>query len=84
MKLKRSTLIPLVLAVYLAVMAYIGYPEYAAGHTSALYYFGIIAITIVILVLLHFNLKRRERLRSERMADMARNESRNINNYKTK
>ena len=84
MKLKRSTLIPLVLAVYLAVMAYIGYPEYAAGNTSALYYFGIMAITIVILVLLHFNLKRRERLRSERMADMARNESRNINNYKTK
>ncbi len=66
MKLKRSTVLPLALAVYLAVMAYIGYPEYASGKVSALYYFGIIAITIVILILLHFNLKRRERYRRER------------------
>lgn len=72
MKIKRSTLIPAILAVYLAVMAWIGYPEYAAGHTSALYYFGIIAITIVILILLHFSLKRRERLRRERLDDMER------------
>ncbi len=70
MQVKRSTVLPLVLAVYLAVMAYIGYPEYAAGHTSALYYFGTIGITVVILVLLHFNLKRRERLRREREKDM--------------
>ena len=72
MKIKRSTLIPAILAVYLAVMAWIGYPEYAAGHTSALYYFGIIATTIVILILLHFSLKRRERLRRERIDDMER------------
>ena len=72
MKAKRSTVIPLILAVYLAVMAYIGYPEYAAGHTSALYYFGIIGITVVVLILLHFSLKRREKLRRERMEDMER------------
>ena len=41
-KLKRSTVIPVVLALYLAVMAYIGYPEYASGNMSALYYFGVI------------------------------------------
>ena len=70
MKLQRSTIIPLILAIYLAVMAYIGYPEYAAGRTSALYYFGIIVITLIILVLLHFNLKRRERLRRERIDDI--------------
>ena len=29
----------------------------------ALYYFGIIAITLVVLVLLHFSLKRREKYR---------------------
>lgn len=69
-KIKRSTVLPLVLAVYLAVMAYIGYPEYAAGRTSALYYFGIIGITVVILILLHFNLKRREKLRRERENDI--------------
>ncbi len=72
MKIKRSTLVPSILAVYLAVMAWIGYPEYAAGHTSALYYFGIIGITIVILILLHFSIKRRERLRKERLDDMER------------
>lgn len=66
MKIKRSTLIPAVLLVYLAVMAGIGYPEYAAGRTSALYYFGIIAITLVVLVLLHFSLKRREKYRDNK------------------
>ncbi|MDE5662207.1 MAG: hypothetical protein K2F91_01420 [Muribaculaceae bacterium] len=71
-KLKRSTVIPLILAIYLAVMAYIGYPEYAAGRTSALYYFGIIGITSIILILLHFNLKKRERLRRERIDDINR------------
>ena len=72
-KIPRSTLIPLVLLVYLAVMATIGYGDYAAGRTSALYYFGIIAITLVILVLLHFSLKRRERMRAEREADIKNN-----------
>lgn len=72
MKIKRSTLVPSILAVYLAVMAWIGYPEYAAGHTSTLYYFGIFGITIVILILLHFSIKRRERLRKERLDDMER------------
>ena len=74
MKIKRSTAIPAALAVYLAVMACIGYPEYAAGRTSALYYFGIIAITVIILILLHFTLKKREKLRQERLEDMERNE----------
>ena len=37
-KIKRSTLIPLVLAVYLMVMASIGWGDYASGRTSALYY----------------------------------------------
>lgn len=79
MKIKRSTLIPSILAVYLAVMAWIGYPEYAAGRTSALYYFGIIGITIVILIALHFNLKRRERLAKERERDIE--EASNKSNY---
>ena len=73
MKIQRSTLSPAVLLVYLAVMASIGYRGYAQGTMSALEYFGIIAVTIVIIILLHFNLKRRERLRRERMEDMERN-----------
>jgi len=70
MKIKKSTFIPSVLAVYLAVMAWIGYSGYVSGQTSALRYFGIIGVTIVILIALHFNLKRRERLARERELDM--------------
>lgn len=80
MKTKRSILLPVILTVYLAVMAYIGYPDYAAGRTSALMYFGIIGITLVVIVLLHFNLKRRERYRRERLDDIRQNE----NSTKTK
>lgn len=69
-KIKRSTLIPAILFVYLMVMASIGYGDYAAGRTSALMYFGVIVITLVVLVLLHFSLKRRERYRAEREKDM--------------
>ncbi len=77
MKLKRSTLIPLVLLVYLAVMSVIGWKKYAIGDMSAGEYFGIIALTLAAIVLLYFNLKRRERLRAERMADIERNQQKN-------
>ncbi len=36
-------------------------------------YFGVIGVTVVILILLHFNLKKRERLRQKRMDDMKNN-----------
>lgn len=58
-RIPRSTLVPLLLLVYLAVMSYIGWGNYAKGETSALYYFGTIGVTMVIILLLHFNLKRR-------------------------
>ncbi|MBO4978174.1 MAG: hypothetical protein J6C67_05595 [Muribaculaceae bacterium] len=74
MKLRRSTVLPLCLAAYLAVMAYIGYDGYDGGETSAAMYFGTIAVTIVIIVLLHFNLKRREQLRRERENDLKKND----------
>lgn len=67
MKLKRSTLIPLFLLLYLAVMSVFGWRQYQSGALSATEFFGIIAITLVVIVLLHFNLKRRERLRQERL-----------------
>lgn len=68
--MKKSVWLPLVLLVYLAVMASIGWREYSLGITSALYYYGTIAITLIVIVLLHFNLKKRERLRKEREDDM--------------
>ena len=79
MKARRSTVIPLILLVYLAVMATIGWDEYAAGRSSALYYFGVIGVTLSVIVLLHFNLKRRERLRRERLDDIANNNNQQNN-----
>lgn len=63
----KSTVLPLVLLAYLALMSVIGLPELRAGHY--LYYFGIIGATLVCIVLLHLSLKRRERLRREREED---------------
>lgn len=80
MKIKRSTLIPAVLLVYLAVMASIGWKQYASGVMSASEYFGIIAVTVAVIVLLRFNLRRRERLRAEREADIARAQRNNTEN----
>ena len=76
MKLKRSTIIPLVLLAYLAVMAYIGYPEYASGRSSATYYYGIIVVDLVVVLLLHIFLKRRETLRARRLAEQGRSQQR--------
>ena len=80
MKPRRSTLLPVILLIYLGVMAYIGYPDYVAGRTSAMMYFGIIGITLIVIILLHFSLKRRERYRRERLDDIRQNE----NSTKTK
>ncbi|MDE6240257.1 MAG: hypothetical protein K2M54_09785 [Muribaculaceae bacterium] len=77
MKIKRSTLIPVILLVYLAVMSTIGWKQYASGDMNATEYFGIIALTLAVIVALHFSLKRRERLRAERMADIERNQNNN-------
>lgn len=72
--MKRSTIIPLILLAYLGVMAYIGRGEFIAG--NYLYYFGIIGLTLLTIILLHFFLKKRERLRREREDDIRRSGSR--------
>lgn len=59
-KIPRSSWLPALLLIYLAAMSYIGRGELAAG--NYLYYFGIIAITLVIIITLHFVLKKREKL----------------------
>ena len=74
-RVPRSTLIPLLLLIYLAVMAYIGWGTYAKGESSALYYFGTIGVTLVIIVILHFNLKRREALRRKRLEEYRRQDT---------
>lgn len=64
MKLRRSTLIPSILLIYLGVMSYIGYPEFQQGHY--LYYFGVIGVTLVIIAILHLFLKKQERQREQK------------------
>lgn len=66
-RLKRSTVIPVVLLIYLAVMSYIGRGEFQQGHY--LYYFSIIGLTLAAIIGVHFSLKRRERLSRERKED---------------
>ncbi len=68
LKFKRSTVIPIMLLIYLGVMAYIGRGEFQAGNYT--YYFGIIGVTLLCIFLLHIFLRKRERLRNERESDI--------------
>lgn len=62
--MKRSTILPLILLAYLAVMSYIGFDEFRQGHY--LYYFSIIGSTLLVIGLLRLTLLKRERLARER------------------
>lgn len=75
---KRSTIIPLALIIYLGVMCYVGRSIFFEGRY--LYYFGIISGSLLAIILLHFSLKRKERLRREREDDIAKNENKNDKN----
>lgn len=68
--MKKSTYIPLLLLVYLGVMSYLGRQEFFDGHY--LYYFGIIGTTLLCIILLHFFMKKRDRLRRQREDDLKR------------
>ncbi len=63
-RIKKSTVIPLALFAYLAVMAVMGYSYYEAG--NYLFYFGVIGVTLIIIVLLHFTLKKRGKQQQKR------------------
>jgi hypothetical protein len=45
-------------------MSIIGWQGYSVGRITTFHYFGIIAITLVVIVLLHFSLKKREQQRN--------------------
>ena len=49
--------------------------SYSSGAISALYFYGVIGATLIVIFLLHLSLKRRERLRAEREADLSANSS---------
>lgn len=61
---KKSTIIPLALLAYLIGMSYIGRSHFYAG--EYVFYFGVIGVTLFIIVLLHFMLKKREKLQQKR------------------
>lgn len=70
--MKRYDIVPLLLFIYLCVMVWLGYPDYVAGATSPWLYFGGTAFTIVVIILLRFNLKKRAQYRKQRKEDMNR------------
>lgn len=65
---KRSTVIPLCLLVYLAVMAWVGRARLEAG--EYLYYFGVIGGSLLIIALLYWSLRRKEALRDRREEEL--------------
>ena len=69
-RMKRSTVLPLILLIYLAGMAWISLKGVKSGETSYTTYFLTIAVTLALIVTLHFFLKRCEKLREEREKDM--------------
>ncbi len=71
-KIKRSVVFPLIMLVYLAFMAWIGRDRLANG--EYLYYFGIIGISLLIIVLLFFSLRKKEDLRDRREKELEENQ----------
>lgn len=60
----KTTVLPMALLSYLGVMAYLGRGYLAEGDYA--YYFGVIGVSFVIIVLLYFVLRMREKVRNER------------------
>lgn len=59
-----SVLVPILLFLYLCLMAWMGRERLADG--DYLHYFGVIGVGIVIIVALHFVLKKKEYYRERR------------------
>ncbi len=64
MKIKKSIYIPAALMLYLIAMAYIGRDIFQRGEYA--YYFSILGLSLVIIVLLHFSLRRKERKQEQK------------------
>lgn len=62
-RLEKQLLLPLVLVCYALIMGILAYPRYrTSGNWGE--YFTIIGITLLLALLLHFLLKRRENIRN--------------------
>ena len=58
---RRTIVVPLALLVYLAVLAWMGRGHLVSGHH--LYYFGVIGASLLIILVLFFVLRWRDRIR---------------------
>ena len=72
-RIKKSHLIPAVLCLYLAVMAYIGRDKLFAG--NYLEYFGILLVTLLCIVILFFTLRKQEQVRERRRRELEEKEN---------
>lgn len=63
-KIKMSVMVPILLFLYLCLMAWLGRERLTDG--DYLHYFGVIGVGIVIIVVLHFVLKKKEYYRNKR------------------
>lgn len=74
MKIKKSTYLPAILLAYLLFMSYMGRDLLYAGRYG--YFFTIFGISLAVIVLLHFTLKKRERAKN-RQQDKSEQQERN-------
>ena len=84
-RIKKSTFIPVVLLLYLAVMAYMGRYTLLAG--NYLEYFGILVVTLLCIVVLFFTLRKQEEVRERRRREQEEREgagSKNTDDNATK
>lgn len=65
-KFKRSTVLPAILFIYLCIMAVIGLKGVKSGETALSTYIITIAVTLALIITLHFFLKKREKIRGDR------------------
>lgn len=61
MKIKKSTFLPAILLIYLFVMAYIGRDLLFAS--EYVHYFSVFGVSLIVIVILHFTLKKREKMK---------------------
>ncbi len=67
-RIKKSIFIPLLLLIYLAVMAFIGRDILISG--NYLEYFGIIAVSLLCIAGLYYTLRTQERMRAQRRREL--------------
>ncbi len=77
--MKRNILIPLILIIYLGVVAYYTYPHYVAENNLK-EFFAIIGLNIIVLLILHLLFRRRDKQRYELKKKKQAAQHRNLRN----